>query len=75
MIFIIVLLCPVSLFAQQTVPFEQFLKNQLDAVFWEANYCRQRIMVLQTKSEQIQEQIQALKIERQKELSKEKADK
>lgn len=65
-IFVIILLCPVSLFAQQPVPTIEMLQIQLDSTFWESNYCKQRAIVLQIQAQEIQKQIQKLKIEEKK---------
>lgn len=35
----------------------ELLQTQLDATFWEGNYCKQRAIVLQIQAERIEESI------------------
>lgn len=52
----------------------ELLQTQLDATFWEGNYCKQRGIVLQLQASQLNSELEKMKKER-KEKEKEANEK
>lgn len=62
LILLMVIAFPCFAFAQEP-PTKQELQHQLELVFWEKNYCSQRLVVLQITEKEIQEMIQKMESE------------
>lgn len=67
------MLCISPVFAQP--PDLEKLQFQFNALIWEMNYCRQRVVVLQSQAEIIQKRIEVLKAQEQIEKKEEKKEK
>lgn len=50
----------------------ELLQTQLDATFWESNYCKQRAIVLQVQGQQLNEELE--KIKKEKKAKEEEAN-
>lgn len=62
-----VLLSTVSIAEQPAqIEIEQALQIKLEAIFWETNYCEQRILTLKKLSEDIQKEIKQISEEKKR---------